>query len=78
MVDGRPDPPFAFVFSESLRFSPNSAHCGYLALKDAKLAAVVDGKVRGQWDILAAGNKALEELLRQAEDPGVPPRVEVK
>jgi|GEM_PF-3588634 hypothetical protein len=31
-----------------------------------------------RWDILAAGSKALGELLRQSEDIEVPPKVEVK
>ncbi len=78
MVDGRPNPPFDFIFIETLKFSSNSAHTGYLALTGAKLAAVVDGRVRGQWEVTAAGSKALEDLLRQAEDAGVPPKVEVK
>ncbi len=78
MVDARPDPPFEFIFAETLKFSPNSAHTGYLALKGQKLAAVVDGQVKDQRDILAPGSKALEELLRQADDQGVPPKVEVK
>lgn len=76
MVDGRPDPPFDFIFIETLKFSSNSQHTGYLALKGNKLTAVVNGKIRGQWDILAAGNKALEDLLIQAEDLEVPAKVE--
>jgi hypothetical protein len=67
MVDGRPDPPFDFIFAETLKFSPNSTHTGYLALTGDKLAAVVDGKVRGQWSILPLGDKALQEALNQAD-----------
>jgi hypothetical protein len=67
MVDGRPDPPFDFIFAATLKFSPNSAHTGYLALAGDKLAAVVDGKVRGQWPILPLGEKALQEALIQAD-----------
>ena len=78
MVDARPNPPFEFIFAETLRFSPNSAHTGYLALKGQKLVAVVDGQVKDQRDILAPGSRALEELLRQVDDQGVPPKVEVK
>jgi len=68
MVDGRPDPPFDFIFIETLKFSPNSSHIGYLALKGSKLAAVVDGKPKGQWDILNLGAKPLEDLLSRADD----------
>ena len=78
MVDARPDPPFEFIFAETLRFSPNSAHTGYLALKGQKLVAVVNGQVKDQRDILAPGTRALEELLRQVDDQGVPPKVEAK
>ncbi len=78
MVDARPDSPFDFVFAETLRFSPNSAHTGYLALKGQQLVAVVDGQVRDQRDILTPGSKALEELLRRVDDQGVPPKVEAK
>jgi hypothetical protein len=78
MLDGHPDPPFDFIFMDSLKFSPDSKHVGYLALMKGKLTAVVDGRVRGQWDILATGNNTLAELLKQAEDTEVPPKVEVK
>ncbi len=78
MVDARPDPPFEFIFAETLRFSPNSAHTGYLALKGQQLVAVVDGQVKDQRDILTPGSKALEELLRRVDDQGVPPKVEAK
>ena len=78
MVDGRPDPPFDFIFSETLRFSPNSSHIGYLALKGVKLAAVVDGKVRGQWDVLSLGDKALKEALSQADNLDVARKGEEK
>jgi hypothetical protein len=78
MVDGRPDPPLDFILINTLKFSPDSKHVGYLGLMGGKLTALMDGKVRGQWEILAAGNQALEELLRQAETVEVPPKVEVK
>jgi hypothetical protein len=67
MVAGRPDPPFDFIFAGTLRFSPSSSHTGYLALTGDKLAAVVDGKVRGQWHILPLGDQALQEALSQAD-----------
>ncbi|MFZ2088720.1 MAG: hypothetical protein WAU47_09110 [Desulfobaccales bacterium] len=76
MVDGRPEPPFDFIFMETLRFSPNSRHTGYLAMKGKKLQAVVNGRARGEWDIVSAGNKALEELLAEAENVEVPPKME--
>ena len=78
MVDGRPDPPFDFIFIDTLKFSPSGAHTGYLALKGAKLAAVVDGRVRGQWDVLPAGDKALQEALCQADTVEVPRKGEEK
>jgi hypothetical protein len=76
MVDGRPDPPFDFIFIETLRFSADSRHTGYLAMKGQKLQAVVNGKSRGEWDVLTAGHQALERLLAQAESVEVPPKVE--
>jgi len=78
MVDARPDPPFDFIFADTLKFSPNSAHTGYLAIKGQRLVAVVDGQVRGQRDILPPEARNLEDLLRQAEDNGAPPKVEGK
>ena len=70
MVDGRPDPPFDFVFPNTLKFSPTSKHTGYLALKGEKLLVVVDGQVRGHLDILTEGNKALTGFLSQADLTG--------
>jgi hypothetical protein len=78
MVDGHPDPPFDFIFIETLKFSPNSTHTGYLALRGERLAAVMDGKVRGQWDILPLGDKALKEALCQADTVDVARKGEEK
>ena len=72
MVDGRPDPPFDHVFLETIRFSPDSQHTGYLAIKGKKLQVVVDGKVREQMDILTEGNKVLTEYLSRAESAEAP------
>lgn len=68
MVDGRPDPPFDFIFPNTLKFSPSSKHIGYLALKGKKLQVVVDGEVLAQMNILTEGNKALTEFLSQADN----------
>lgn len=68
----------ARAFAQTLQFSPNSAHAGYLALKGLQLMAVVDGQVKDQRDILTPGSKALEELLRQVDDRGMPPQVEAE
>jgi hypothetical protein len=80
MVDGRPDPPFDFIFPQTLEFSPDSKHIGYLALKVGKLLVVMDGKVQSHLDILTEGSKALTEFLSRADQadvaqtPGEPPK----
>jgi len=80
MVDGRPDPPFDFIFPHTLKFSPKSKHTGYLALSGGKLLVVVDGKVQSRLDILTEGNQALTEFLSRADQadvastPGESPR----
>lgn len=71
MVDARPDPPVDFIFMETFRFSPNSRHLGYLALKGNKLVAVADGTVRGRWDILALGDRVLDEALSRTDNAAV-------
>jgi hypothetical protein len=71
MVDGRPDPPFDFIFPPTLKFSPNSKHIGYLALKGGKLLVVVDGKVVDHLDILTEGSQALKESLSRADQADV-------
>lgn len=70
MLDGDPGPPFDFIWAETLTFSDNSKHVGYLALEGDRLAVVVDGKVQKRLDILKEGKKALAEVLRDlAEGP---------
>lgn len=72
-VDGRPDPAFDFVFIDTLEFSADSRHLGYLALKGPKLQVVVDVKVLQELEILNKGNKMLKEFLRQTENNDMAP-----
>jgi len=67
LVDGRPAPAFDFVSIDTLEFSGDSRHLGYLALKGLKLQ-VVDVKVLQELEILNQGNKMLKDFLRQAEN----------
>jgi len=67
MVDGKPDPPFDFVFTDTLRFSPDSKRLGYLALKGEMLHVVVDGQALYQLNIMIAGEKALKESLSKTK-----------
>ncbi len=77
LVDGRPHPAFDFVFIDTLAFSADSRHLGYLALKGKKLQVVVDGKVLKQLEILSQGSQALKEFLSKAENTeGIPPQEE--
>jgi hypothetical protein len=68
MVDGRPHSPFQYIWVETLQFSLDSEHLGYLALEGQKLAVVVDGKVKQRLEILKEGQETLRDLLREQED----------
>ncbi|MDI6854233.1 MAG: hypothetical protein QME75_11605 [Deltaproteobacteria bacterium] len=68
MVDGRPHAPFQYIWVETLQFSLDSQHLGYLALEGQKLAVVVDGKVKQRLEILKEGKEALRELLTEPQD----------
>jgi hypothetical protein len=68
MVDGSPHSPFQFIWVDTLQFSLDSRHLGYLALEGQKLAVVVDGQVKQRLEILREGQEALKDHLKEPQD----------
>jgi hypothetical protein len=54
VVDGEPNPENNRIFSETIRFSPDSKHYAYFA-RSRNLAVVVDGQTAGVFGSLARG-----------------------